>query len=284
VALLLLLVFVCLPAACAGLLALAPSSSVSPMADSRLSDFFAGSVLFLLGNGFLSGLANLLLGLVSSALAATLIAREREAQTWPMVRLTTLTSGQIVGGKLAAFLYTLSRAMHWLALWRALTVAAAMGVAALFIATSPDTRSALADLRSALPADAGLTVTGLGLVGLISAAYWLIEPYFTVVYNGAVGLAVSTFARTRRWAIALVFITQFALGLAVYWPIQQVVALLPFAFVAMVVQVNPQANINPAAWTLPAIGLQYAVVIALQVMVMAACLATALYRAERLSD
>jgi MFS family permease len=278
------LVFICLPAACAGLLAFAPSSRVLQVSDSRLSDFFAASVLFLLASGALSGLANGLLGVVSSALAATLIAREREAQTWPLMRLTTLTPGQIVGGKLAAFLYILQSSMHLVVFWRGLTVLAGLGAGVLFILLAPELKSVLAELRSIAPGDAGLTLAGLVLVGLISAAYWLLEPYFTVVYNGAVGLAVSTFARTRRWAIALVFITQFTLGLVLYWPIQQIAALLPFAFVSFLLLLNPRSAIDPTAWTLPTIGMQYVVVMVLQTGVLAACLVTALYRAERLSD
>ncbi len=283
VALFLFLIFVCLPAACAGLLTVTSSSSGLPVSDSRLSDFLSAAVLFLLASGALSALANALMGLAASALAATLIARDRETQTWPLLRLTTLTPGQIVGGKFAAFLDILKNSMHLVALWRALTVAAALGAGVLFILTMPDVQSALADLRSAVPAEAGLTLAGGVLVGLMAAAYWLVEPYFTVVYNGAVGLAVSTFARTRRWAIALVFITQFTLGLALYWPVQQMVAILPFALLTLL-DLFPAVNIDPAVVTLPMIGLQYVVVVALQAGVLAACLATALYRAERLSD
>ena len=287
-ALFLFLIFVCLPAACAGLLLLAPSTPVFPITDSRLSDFFSAFVLFLLGSGLFSSLASGLLGLAATALAATLIAREREAQTWPLVRLTTLTSGQIVGGKLAAFLYILQNSMHLVALWRGVTVAAAVGAGGLYIVLSflgvPDVKSGLEALWASVPPNAGLTLAGWGLVGLVTVTYWLIEPYFIVVYNGAVGLAVSTFARTRRWAIALVFITQFTLGLAVYWPIQQMAALLPMTILFFLSQIYPKAQIDPAILTLPTVGLQYVVVIALQVAVLAACLATALYRAERLSD
>jgi hypothetical protein len=284
VALFFFLVFVCLPAVCAGLLAFVPASSTSSVSGSRLSNFLSASVLFLLASGAMSSLANGLLGLVSSALAATLIARDREAQTWPLVRLTTLTPGQIVGGKLAAFLYILQNSMHLVAFWRGLTVAAGLGAGVLFVLAAPELQSVLAELRSMVPPDAGLSLAGLGLVGLLSIAYWLVEPYFTVVYNGAVGLAVSTFARTRRWAIALVFITQFTLGLAVYWPIQQMAALLPFVFVSFVLLLNPRAVIDPTVWTLPAIGIQFVVLVLLQAGVLGACLATALYRAERLSE
>ena len=241
-------------------------------------------VLFLLASSALSALANGLLGLVASALAATLIAREREAQTWPLVHLTMLTPAQIVGGKMAAFLYILQNLMHLVALWRGLTVLAGLGTGVLFILLAPELQSVLAELGSLAPYDTGLALTGLGLAVLIAAAYWLIEPYFGVAYNGAVGLAVSTFARTRRWAIALVFITQFTLGLAFYWPFQQMAALLPFALASFLLQANPRANIDPTAWTLPLIGMQSMLVVMLQAGVLAACLATALYRAERLSD
>jgi hypothetical protein len=279
-ALFLLLIIVCLPAACTGLLVWVPAAGT----DSRLSDFLSAGVLFLLASSALSGLANGLLGLVSSALAATLIARDREAQTWPLMRLTTLTPGQIVGGKLAAFLNILQNSMHLVALWRGLTVVLGLALGLLFVVASPELQSVLAELRSLAPFDTGLTLVFTALVGLISVAYWLLEPYFTVVYNGGLGLAVSTFARTRRWAIALVFITQFTLGLVVYWPIQQIGAMVPFGFMAFLYQINPKVNIDPTLWTLPTIGLQFVIVIGLQVGVLVTALATALYRAERLSD
>jgi len=278
------LFFVCLPATCAGLVAVAPSSSGAPASSSRLSDFLSAAVLFLLASGGLSALANTLMGLVSSALAATLIARDRETQTWPLLRLTTLTPGQIVGGKLAAFFYILKSSMHLVALWRALTIASALGVGILFVLTSPDLQSVLDGLRAAVPPEAGLTLAGVGLIGLMAVAYWLIEPYFTVAYSGAVGLAVSTFARTRRWAIALVFITEFALALALYWPVQQVAALLPFVVVTFLSQINPAGNVDLTILTLPMIGLQYVVVVLLQAGVLTVCLATAVYRAGQLTD
>ena len=284
----LFLIFVCLPATCAGLLLLAPPTSGLPATDSRLSDFFSAFVLFLAGSGVFSSLASGLLGLAATALAATLIAREREAQTWPLVRLTTLTPGQIVGGKLAAFLHILQNSMHLVAVWRGVTVAAAVGAGLLYLLLSylgvPEAKSGLQAISATMPPDAGPALAGWGLVGLATVAFWLAEPYYVVIYNGIVGLAVSTFARTRRWAIALVFITQFTLGLAVYWPIQQMAALLPTVIVMLLYQINPKATIDPAVVTLPTIGLQYVVVIVLQVTVMAACLATTLYRAERLSD
>ncbi len=284
VALFFFLLFVGLPATCAGLVAVAPSSSGPSASSSRLSDFLSAAVLFLLVSGGLSALANALMGLVSSALAATLIARDRETQTWPLLRLTTLTPGQIVGGKLAAFFNILRSSMHLVALWRALIIAAALGGGVLFVLASPDLQSVLDGLRTAVPLEAGLTLAGVGLIGLMAVAYWLVEPYFTVAYSGAVGLAVSTFARTRRWAIALVFITQVVLALALYWPVQQVAALLPFAFLALLNQIKPAANLDLTVLTLPMIGLQYVVVVLLQGGVLATCLATAVYRAGRLTD
>jgi hypothetical protein len=279
----LFLLFVCLPATCAGLVAVAPAS-VSSTSNTRLSDFLAAGVLFLLASSALSALASGMLGLVSSALAATLIAREREAQTWPLLRLTTLTPVQIVGGKLAAFLNILQNSMHLVALWRGLTVAAAVGGGLIFVLMAPELQGVVSELGKLAPLDSGLLLAGLAIVGLITVVYWLTEPYFTVIYNGAVGLAVSTFARTRRWAIALVFIAQFTLGLALYWPIQQIAALVPMAFVVFLYQINPKAPVDPTLWTLPTVGLQYVVLFGLQAGVLAGSLATAIYRAGRLSD
>ena len=278
------LVFLGVPFTCLALLVWVPPSSAYPVSAWQPSDFFAAGLMFLLVSGAVSGLANGLLGIIASVLAATLIAREREAQTWSPVRLTTLTTTQIVGGKLAAFLHLLRNSMHLVALWRALTLAAALGGGVLFVLAAPELADVTAALKELGVLDSLLAVGGLGLLGLIGVAAWLLEPYFTVVYNGGVGLAVSTFARSRRWAIALVFITQFALGLAVYAPVQQLTALLPVAFLSFLFALNPAAPVSPGGWMVPVMGLQFVVALALQLGVLAASVGVALYRVERLSD
>ena len=283
-ALFLFLTVVCLPTACVGLLAFVPPRNGQPVSSPPGTYIFFAGFLFVLASSLLSGLASWLLGLASSALAATLIAREREAQAWPLVRLTLLTPAQIVGGKLAAFLYTLQGSMHLLVVWRGLTMAGGAAAFVLFALVTPDVKSLVAELRSIPSFNNSLALAGLGLTGLVAAGYWLFEPYFTVFYNGAVGLAVSTFARTRRWAIALVFITQFTLGLALYWPVQQIATFLPVGIITFLSVSNPNARVDPTLWALPTIGLQYVVLFALQVIVLASCLVLAVYRVESLTD
>lgn len=283
-ALFLFVMFACLPTACVGLLAFEPRRYGQPDSSSPSAFVFFAGFVFVLASSLLSGLASWLLGLVSSALAATLIAREREAQAWPLVRLTLLTPAQIVGGKLTAFLSTLQSFMHLLAVWRGVTLAGGVAAFILFALLMPDVKSLLAELRSIPAFNNGLALAGLALTGLVGVGYWLIEPYFTVFYNGAVGLAVSTFARTRRWAIALVFITQFTLGLALYWPVQQMATFLPVGLIMFLSMSNPKNPVDPTLWTLPTIGLQYVVLFALQVIVLASCLALTVYRVESLND
>jgi hypothetical protein len=200
------------------------------------------------------------------------------------VRLTSLTPAEIVGGKMAAFFATLHTATLLTVILRILTCLIG-GLAVIgFVLVEQDVQGLFAELRAMPPFDNPLVWVGVGAVGLFTAVCWLIEPYFTVLYNGAMGLAVSTFARTRRWAIALVFITQFTLGLAFYWPIQQAVVFLPMVVMSFAIYAAPQASVDPAFWALPTMGLPAMVQLFLQVVVLAACLALAFYRVERLTD
>jgi MFS family permease len=276
------LIFACLPAACVGGLALWPKLPNPASSGPDASIFWAGT-LFVLASVVLTGLANGLLGVVSTALAATLIARERESQAWPLVRLTTLTSGQIVGGKLAAFLCTLQEYMHLIVVWRGLTLVGGVLAFVLLTLVSPDVRSLLIAWPVA-PAASTLTLAEWGAVGVLIGIFWLVEPYFNVFYNGAVGLAVSTFARTRRSAIVLVFIAQFTLGLALFWPVQQVAAFVPVLLETFFMATFPKMSFDPAQLMVPILGLQWGAVAALQVVVLVSSLALAMYRVERLSE
>ncbi len=96
------LTFLLLPAACSLLFSLSATFSSAPEAVLGIGGTFT------LGLVVVSSLANWLNSLTASLLGATLIARERECQSWPFLRLTTLSSADIVGGKFAALLYTLA--------------------------------------------------------------------------------------------------------------------------------------------------------------------------------
>jgi hypothetical protein len=231
-------------------------------------------------SGVASGLTTLLAGL----LGATLISRERECQSWPFLRLTTLTTLEIVGGKLAALFHTLSRTLAFVLGLRVLALLAGVLTAALALAASRLSLRQLLELWNGLAASFNgaewLALQATGLVGLLVAlAYWLLEPLLSVLYTAAVGLAASCVARSRGASIVLSVGAHFALGLGLYGPAQQVMSL-------GLVLVTPNTPSPAVVAVLPAliVALPLVVQTALQVVVLALCLAFALYRAERLSE
>jgi hypothetical protein len=225
--------------------------------------------------------------LAATILGATLIARDREEQRWAFLRVTPLQSTEIVGGKLASLLYLLAWPMHLAAglrLFAMLAGAVTLGLVALAGGLAPGILSdGLEVVREVAPfAPAGLLLTASvgGVDVLAGLAYWLIEPYFTGLYNSAIGLAASTLARTRGLAIGLAFVVHFSLSLGVYWPAQQIVFLI---FLALTNVFGP-AVAGSLPSMLLASTLQFAVSIGLQVAVLAGCLTLAVRRVERLGD
>jgi hypothetical protein len=114
------LTFILVPAGCA--LLFSWRSQLSGPAEAILA---VGGV-FTLGRALISTLANWLNNLSASILGATLVAHERESQTWPFLRLTSLTSIDIVGGNLMALLYTLARPLQLVTALRLLALAAGL--------------------------------------------------------------------------------------------------------------------------------------------------------------
>ena len=238
---------------------------------------------FTLGLAVVSALAGGLNNLLAGLLGATLIARERECQSWPFLRLTTLTSLEIVGGKFTALLYTLANPLHFvigLRLLALLAGALTAGLAALAYGLTLDQILALwSELARQFSGLGRLALQWSALVGVpLALAGWLFEPYFSAVYAGAVGLAASSLARSRGAGIVLTVAVHFGLGLGVYAPVQQ------FLSVGAVLLLQ---NGNSALMGfVPALLVVLPVVVqgALQVVVVAACLGLALIRAERLTE
>jgi hypothetical protein len=228
----------------------------------------------------LSTLVTWLLGLVAGILASTVIARERETQAWAFLRLTPLTTADILFGKYAALLHRLAGGLNLMALVRVLAVLGGVVTLALSAVTS---RVTLAQVREAfaalLPFVRGegwlFTISGVAAAGGLLS--WLLEPYFVALYNGAVGLAASTFARTRGSAVLLLFAAHFILGLAVYAPVQQLLSL------AMVVVVSDQTTPSPGFVILVAT-LPFVLNGVMQAAVMVGCIGLAYYRVDRLSE
>jgi hypothetical protein len=234
----------------------------------------------------LSGLLNWLLGLMASLFGAVLIARERENQNWPFLRVTTLTSFEILGGKLAALLHMLAGPAHTIAAIRLAALLGGAGAVVFAAANAGFTLAELVDLADSLVAQAllpgpALLVTASvgGLDILIWLIYWLIEPYFNAVYNSLIGLAASTLASTRGRAIALVFVGHLVLSLAIYAPAQQIA----YALFALGFRVGggPGANVLTS---LLVFSVQFGLLIGMQAAAMLACFAFSLRRLDHLGD
>jgi hypothetical protein len=229
----------------------------------------------------LSALVTWLLGLVAGILASTLIAREREAQTWPFLRLTPLTSADILGGKFVSLYYRLAGPLHLVMVMRVLAVLGGLVTLVLAVVVSrvpfAQAREAVASVFP-LVAVEGWLLTAYGVaaavVGLLS---WLFEPYFAALYNGAVGLVVSTLARSRGRAVLLLFAAHLLLNFAVYAPVQQILSLAMFVVFVDTADVNVWFPVLSV--TLPFVA--YGV---LQCAVLAACVLMAYYRVQRLSE
>jgi hypothetical protein len=232
---------------------------------------------FSFGLVIVSSLANWLNGLTASLLGASLIARERENQTWTFLRLTTLSTTEIVGGKFAALAYSTARPAHLVLSLRLLAVAAGLVTVALAVMLSGLTLAEAAASLLALSQDAQwpvmLASTGLGL--LASLAFWAIEPYFTVLYNGLVGLAGSSLATSRGSAIVVVVAIHFGLSVGLYGLASQFLTLMAGGLLSMLPDLS-----GPAA--LLFVVLQGIVQWTLRLAVMAAAVAVTFYRVERL--
>jgi hypothetical protein len=273
------LTFVLLPAACAVVFSLG-ATFTSP-AEIILT--LGGT--FTVGLGLLATLAFWLNNLSASLLAATLIARERESQTWPFLRLTSLTTLDIVGGKLAAVFYTLARPLQFLTALRLAVLLSGAVTLALAYAASGLTRDQLAAGIAGLiveaqlpPGQWALLLVFLAAAGLFGLANWLAEPLLGVTYNAIVGLAASCLARSRGAAIVIVVAAHLGLGLALYAPAQQA------AVFVMVPIMQVPALVNSLAVVLLSFGLQLALTAGLHLAVVAGCLAFSLRQAETLSE
>ena len=240
---------------------------------------------FTLGLLFTSTLALWFNNLSASFLAATLIARERESQTWPLLRLTTLTSVDLLGGKLAALAYTLAGPVQLILALRALAVLSGLATLALaWLASDLDAR-AVREFLALLFAEAPFSVIELFLLevtilggALLALATWLVEPVAGVVYNAAVGAAASTLARSRGTAVVLVVAAQFALGLGLYAPAQQggLLVLAPF--------IQVLSTTNPLILPLLSVGLQAWLTVALWWGIVVSCVVFALRRVDTLTE
>ena len=273
------LTFILVPALCAVLFSL-QSRFTSP-AEAILT---LGGV-FAVGLAVLSTLAVWFSNISASILGASLIARERESQTWAFLKLTNLSALDIAGGKFMALFYTLLGPLRLITGLRLLALCAgALTLALTYLASGLSTRELVA-LFVPLFDQFGLTAgqwLGLGLFAGLATAWialsWLAEPLFGLLYYGVIGLTMSTFVRSRGAAIVLVFAAHFCLGLGLYAPVSQISALF---FTPLLASGNQTAALGFVVLT---VVLQIGLQTFLPWAVMAACALFAVRRVERLSD
>ncbi len=243
----------------------------------------AGLTLGLVAVGLL---ANWLTGLIATLLGATLIAREREYLTWPFLRLTTLTTLDIAGGKLAALLRSLVGTLNAIAGVRLLAVLTGVVTVGLALAASGlDWRRALPELFGLLPRATleWALVAGAGALVVVTAlGGWLLEPYFSAVYNGVVGLTASSLARSRGTSIIIAIAVHFAVGIGVYGMAQQGLQLVLIGVLSQTDFMT--SDTGPLLWMAVSYLAQWGVIVSLHAAVLALGAALTLARLEHLPD
>ncbi|MBM4422756.1 MAG: hypothetical protein FJ030_05120 [Chloroflexi bacterium] len=140
------------------------------------------------------GWLSLWMGIVVTTRTALLIARERESQNWPLLRVTPFDSADILKAKAGAALYWVRWPIIQLLFLRAACVAIA-------VANSPD-----------------ITPTQTALAAAF-ALLFCAELFVSAVYNCSVGLTASAFAKTSAVANAAAYSLHIALFLFIFLPI-----------------------------------------------------------------
>jgi hypothetical protein len=213
---------------CCGLMALPSLGSI------RVEDL-PDIALMLLGGVFVGGeIVKMLAGLIATALTATAISAEVEANTYGLLRLTPIPPRQIVLAKFGAAVRQLRFPVLAVMLTRALAL---VGGVALLIVTivmaagaSPSAQTpapgttplapfpALPKLLSLVPtlATSLLAVASVIIVGLMWLAYYLFQPFLNVMLFAAVGLFGSSLARTRSGGLFAAALLRVGLWMASY--------------------------------------------------------------------
>jgi len=273
------LTFVLVPAACSLLFSLQSHFTSPSEAILTLGGVFA------IGLGLLTTLAVWFSNISASLLGATLIARERESQTWPFLRLTSLSGLEIAGGKFMALFYTLLGPLRLVTGLRLLALLAGLVTAVMAFLAGGRSAQEWASLLVPALNQSGLTPDQwLGLAFLAALAIgwtvlsWLFEPFFGLLYYGTIGLAASTLVRSRGAAIVLMVAAHFCLALGLYAPVSQIGSLFLLPLIAA------GTETATVTFVILTIVLQVGVQTLLPWAVMAACAFFALRRVETLSD
>ncbi len=169
-----------------------------------------------LGAGLLVGesLLGAITGLITTALAATTVSAEMEAQTYGLLRLTAVSPRQIVLAKLAAVFHQVRTpvlvmmTLRLLLLLLGLVTAAGLTLVALQDSGgAASSQTPPAALPVAVPPLPGLTgaltalYVALGVLALMLIALWLayylLRPALDILLFGSLGIFASSLARTR---------------------------------------------------------------------------------------
>lgn len=156
--------------------------------------------------GLLTWLLSLVLSWVAPALAAVTIAREREAGTLDLLRVTLMTERSIVLGKLGGCLIQLWPAILTLALLSPFQLLMASGGGVFGFPTLP------VFLSDEFGASTALTWVWLALSALIG----LLKPWGNLSLHTGVGLFVSALSRSTGGAIAASYGAIIALRIGLY--------------------------------------------------------------------
>jgi hypothetical protein len=271
--------FILVPAACAILFSLQSQFGSPSEAILTLGGVFA------IGLALLTTLAVWFSNLSASILGATLIARERESQTWPFLRLTSLTGVDIAGAKFMALFYTLLGPLRLITGLRLLALLAGLVTVTLAFLASGHSAQEWASVLIPVLNQFGLTLgqwLGLALFAALALAWtvitWLFEPFFGLLYYGTIGLTMSTFARSPGAAIVLMVAAHFCLALGLYAPVSQISYLFLLPLLAT------GTETAAVSFFILTLVLQVGLQTLLPWAVMAACALFTLRRVEAISD
>ncbi len=201
-------------AGCCGLITLASLSE----SDSEWS-FAALAALF----GMLIGgeIVRWLVGLLATAVTATSISAEVEADTYALLRITPLSAREIVLAKFGAAVHQFRLPVLAIALIRALFV---LGTVAFFAALMAGSaleeplRLLLPSVAASVPLQTSYILAGVTalLAALFLLIYFLANPALLTLLYAAVGMLASSWARTRSGGLMAAIGLRVALWTAAY--------------------------------------------------------------------
>ncbi len=225
------------------------------------------ALLIFPGLFLLYALLDEVLGMLITLPAALMVVRERESQTWGILRTTPISGLQIATGKLSGLLYLVWEGVSYMVQARWIGTLQAAPIFALMLS-----------LSNPFPLAAGQPVWLTAGVLLLAYGLFIYRPYLNLLYGGCLGLAFSTTARTTSEAISLtMLVTSATLIMAGGWLAASVYAgQLPLIFSESVLAGRLE---QVFVWLLPLAALTL-----LRVLLIPACLAFAAYRLHRLSD